>query len=487
MRRRAVTQLFAARLVLPAIALTLASGCASLGATNDDALDVVVAAARGAAAVDTVWPGYRPFERGFIVFVPGSGAWLTTDHAPPAPWIAITSSEPRLRDRLYHRSSDLPGLTGGIDTGYRVGDRTYPAVQAEGDASSTLVTLYHEAFHTWQDSSFAIAKGEFVPADATVAPTIAMIELERRILAASLEAGSDARADSLVAAFLAVRSARMSAASETVRTVDRMLERLEGIAHLVGFQTAAAALGREPERVHAAIVATLEADLAEHAVDPANRYYRWRAYGTGAAIGLQLDRLGMSWRTQAAAGTPLDSLLLRAARIAPSPSLVTAAREQFGYDDLLRATEHIAPAAGADPIAEFLALEPHRLVIEIVADTAFAPSISFDPGTAGFETPAPSLTLLPRSPRASMTGAGFDLSLTHRPVMIDGRNAPIMRLVVLLPAAAQVNDAAATTVAGPLEGTLRITGRGTELVMPGSNVESISVEPNAVVLRVRTP
>ncbi|HEX2168573.1 MAG TPA: hypothetical protein VHG09_15160 [Longimicrobiales bacterium] len=463
-------------------------GCATVGSTNDDALDVMVAAARGASAVDTVWPGYRPFDHGFIIFEPGSGAWLTTDEPPPAPWTAVHSAEPGLRDRLYHRSTDLPGLTGGIDTEYPIGEEGYPAVEIDPGTAGTLATLYHEAFHTWQHSNFSDApSGEFVPASGTTPAAVAAIELERRILAAALGAGAGARADSLTAAFLAVRMQRLAEASDTVRTVDRMLERLEGTANLVGYQAAATALGRDPERVRTTIIAMLEADLADHAVDLANRYYRWRAYGTGAAIGLLLDRLGSDWRAQTAAGTPLDSLLLRAARIAPSPSLMAFAQDRFGYDDLLLDARRDAPAVSADPLAEFLARAPHRLVIEIVADSGFSPSMSFDPGSEGWTTPEPSLTLLTAPSRASMTGAGFDLSVTNRPLIIDGRAAPLLRLVVLLPEAARVNGTAPTAITGPIDGTLRFTGKGTELLLRGANLLSIRLDPGVLTLRVRPP
>lgn len=468
--------------------LATASGCATVGSTQDDALAILTAAARRAPAVDTVWPGYRPFEHGFIVFEPGSGAWLTTAVPPPAPWTAMHASEPGLRDRLYHRSSDLPGLTGGIDTGYPVGEATYPAVEIGASTARTLATLYHEAFHAWQHSNFGDApSGEFVPASGTTPEAVAAIELERRILAAALTAGAGPRADSLIATFLAIRMQRLGEASDTVRTVDRMLERLEGTANLVGYQAAAAALGRGTENVRTTVVGMLEADLAEHAVDLANRYYRWRAYGTGAAIGLLLDGLGGDWRAQTTAGTPLDSLLLRAARLEPSASLIEPARDRFGYDDLLLAARRESPAVSADPLAAFLARAPHHLVIEIVADSGFSPSMSFDPGSEGWTTPEPSLTLLPAPPRASMTGAGFDLSITGRPVVIDGRTAPLLRLVVLLPEPPRVNGGPAMAMSGPVEGTLRITGDDMELVVRGPNLLSIGVEPGVLTLRVRPP
>jgi len=197
---------------------------------------VVVAAARGADAVDTVWPGYRPFERGFIVFQPGVGAWLVAGAPPPAPWLAAASLEPRLNGRLYYRAG--------------------------------------------------------------------------------------------------------------------------------------------------------------------------------------------------------------------------------------------------------LALAPHRLVIEIVAEGTFEPRMSFSPGRGGIAKPAPSVVLIRDAKRASMTSTGLDVAITGRPIMIDGRGKPVSRIVVMLPLAAEVDGAAATNLASS-DRTHRVTGVGTDILVRSSSLLSIAVAPGVVTVRLR--
>lgn len=465
--------------------LFLTSGCASLRTTERDLLETVEAAARGAAAADTVWPGYRTFRRGFIVFAPGRGALLVADATPPAPWVPMSSDEPNLRGRLYRRGDDLPGLTGGIDTGYPVGERAYPAVEFHDAVNPTLTTLYHEAFHAWQDSAFTGFVPEHLPASATAPEQVAAIELERRILAAALRAAPGPAADSLIAAFLAARGERLASVSDSVRQVDRSLERLEGTAHLVGVMGTAAALDLDPQRVRTAVLAMLEVDLSDQGGNAAARYYRWRAYGTGSAMGLLLDQIGTRWRADVAAGAPLDSLLAVAARVPPSAQLLVAARARFGYADLLRSAEATFVPASEDPFADFLALAPHRLVIEIVGDSAVQLGMSFEPGDGGFSNPHPSVSVIPDPARASMTAPAFDLSSSGRPIMMDGRTAPTVRIVVLLPFPARIDGQPAADLTGPSEGTLRITGEDTEATVRGDHLLSIDSSEGVVTVRVR--
>ena len=463
--------------------MTGIAACATTRGAPDPVLAVLSAAARADARVNAVWPGYRPFARGFIIFESDRGAWLVADQPPASPWLPVTSNEPGLAGRLYHRPGMLPGLTGGIDTRYRVGEHHYPAVEMGAGIQQTLARLYHEAFHAYQDSTFGGFTSEYFPADATTAEQIAGIELERRILAAAVQA-QGAPADSLIAAFLAIRADRRSTLGDTARAVERMLERKEGTAHLVGYQAASAALGLDIDLAKQAVLEALQTDLERRGGDAASRYYRWRSYGTGAAMAMLLDRTGISWRPEVAAGAALDALLTRAAGVRPSPELLAAARASFGFEELSAAATRIAPRRAADPIAEFLESASHRLVIEVRGGSTYLPNMSFDAGSAGIATPHPGVILLASADRASTTNPAFDLSVEKRPVLVDMRGAPaVSRIVVLLPEDARVDGAAASNVTRPSGAIHRITGSGTEVVVRGG-MEVVVGEHGVVTVRI---
>jgi hypothetical protein len=462
------------------------AGPAGAQSTGDQALEIIGVAARGADRVKSLWPQYDPFARGFIIFDPRQGAWLVSSSTPPEPWTPIASAEPRVNGRLFFRPAQLSGLTGGIALGYRVGNETYTAVQIESTVRATLATLYHEAFHEYQQSAFGPPSGTHIPHDATTARQLADIELERRILAGALKTESPPRRDSLIAAFLALRAERMRSLSDSTRRVERSLETTEGTAYLVGHLAASAALGQEPRVARNAVVRMLEQDLAFYGGDVGSRYYRWRAYGTGAAVGLLLSNDSSSWRTDLAAGTALDALLARTARVRPSVALLPAARAAFGYEKLLKSAERNLRSAVVDPIAAFFALAPYRVTIEIDSTPGEPPTARFAPGKAGIVTPAPQLTLMNNPQRVSITYPGLDASIQKRPVMIDGREPGVFRYVVLLPSQAKLNGEPATDIRAADPGkTYELSGEDTKIVLRGLAIESISVTADGMTIRVR--
>lgn len=462
------------------------AACASLGSGGGDEelLEVVEVAARTAPAGDEVWPGYGILDPGFIVFVAGDRALLVAAEAPPAPWTPVATERPALRGRLYRREGGLPGLTGGIDTDYPVGEARYTAIELGSTLQESLNTLYHEAFHAWQHGHFAPFIQEIVRAEAVTPEQVAGADLERRILAAAV-AADGAASDSLIAAFVAARSARYGALTDSAIAVERSMERKEGTAHLVGFQGAAAALGIDSQRLRNGIIATLEMDLSQHGSSPLTQF-RWRAYGTGSAMGLLLDRLGVDWREQVAAGAPLDSLLHAASRVAPGGALYGAARDRFDHDELLRDAERGYVPPVDDPIAAFLDAAPYRLVLEIaIAGETYGFGMSVDPGQGGFVSPEEGVTLIPDPERASMSSPEFELSANGRPLMLDARTERVIRLTVVLPRPPEIDGAAPADRDGPLSGSLLIAGAGADVTVTGDRILSIDAEADAVTIRLR--
>ena len=471
------------RIVPGAVLLLATSACAGRRGADDPLTEVARTAAERAPAVDSVWPGYRPFERGFIVFRAGGPALLVASDAPPARWVALAVDDAALRDRLYRRDSPLPGLTGGIDPEYAVGARHYTAVELGATTRETLVTLYHEAFHSWQREAFSSILHEVVPADALEPEQVAGGDLERRILAAAVRARGSA-ADSLVAAFLAARARRYASLSDSARAIERSLERKEGTAQLVGYQAAGAALDLDGTEIVDAIARSLEVDLSTVGGNALTQY-RWRAYGTGSAMGLLLDRLGAEWREPVAAGAALDSMLAAHARLQPDDAALARARTRFRYADLLAEAEREHTPAPADPIAAFLATGAYRLILEMEAPPGFDLGMSFDPGVAGFSNPDEKVTLLHGPPRVSLASDAIELAALDRPIMLDIRTDGLMRLVVLLPAPVRIDGIAPVDRTGPIDGNLSVRGSGTEVVVRGDRLVSITALDDAVTIRVR--
>lgn len=246
-----------------------------------------------------------------------------------------------------------------------------------------------------------------------------------------------------------MRYQRLRAAPAQVRQVEQSLERIEGSANLVGHASAAAALGAGTGAATTAVREYLTLALDRFGGDRAAQLMRWRAYGTGAALGLLLDRSGIPWRGPLARGTSFDTLLEQATSFDPTraASLARAALDEYGYDEVL--DDAAVTTSPDDELDAFLDLAPVRLVIDVQPrDTAtydLRISHSFSSGLVnrllrrrqGMSQPEPGLTLLWR-PDLVHTGdpasAGFTLHVEHQPVALDGRaGRALRRFVVLLP------------------------------------------------------
>lgn len=439
--------------------------------TGPSLFDLVRAVGEAPARVDSIWPGYSLREQGFLLYEPGGSALLVTSSSPPPGFAPVADSlvPGPLRGRIYAHEGGLPGLEGGVDTEYRIGGLVRTAYSPGSSLGAALATLYHEAFHRYQRDGFASAGpvDESVPAGALTREFAAMAEVERRMLARALELGSGPALDSLVVALLAVRHERLRDVPPRVREVERALERLEGSAHLVGYELAAATLGYEPGRVVSAVREYLTVPLDRFGGDRATQLMRWRAYGTGAAMGILLDRKRVAWRDRLAAGSPFDALLAgtvapdrvgeaeRAgeAEVAGGAERARASLEAFGYDAIL---DDIAEApTPREEVDAFFRQAPVRFVLEVAPrDTAiYEAGVAFDFSSGfldrllgrrrGMSQPEPRLTLIWNADILHTTDparAGFSLRVDDRPVALDFRaGGSRVRYVVLLPELPRVN------------------------------------------------
>lgn len=362
---------------------------------------------------------------------------------------------PRLRGRTYARTGGLPGLEGGTDTGYRIDDLVTTAYAPTSSLDASLPALYHEVFHRYQRRTFDDVAGgeESVDPELLSREFLALARLERRMLARALELPTGAGLDALVRRFLAVRHRRLAGLPVDVREVERRMERREGSANLVGYQLTAVALGADPERVERAVREYLTIPLDRFGGSLSTQIIRWRAYGTGAAMGLLLDRKGVAWRRPVAEGASFDSLLAEA--VAPdsagSAALARDARAEFGYDELVDEADDVPTPA--EELDAFHARAPARIVVEVLPrdPAAYEADVSFNFSSGfwdrllgrrhGMSQPAEGLTLIwdPDIFHVTNPGeAGFDLRVEGRAVAMDSRGEGA-RYVVMLPRLPEVD------------------------------------------------
>lgn len=311
------------------------------------------------AAIDRVWPGFWPESQAFLVYQPDGDAMLYSPGPPPAAYAHYRppSTGPAVQpwlDMLYWHEGVPPGLYGLYDTAFRIGETTATAVALQDTLDATLRTLFHETFHAYQQRHFrGESAGLGFIAPATITDTMmATAEVERRILREALQASDRGTSRELAWQYLAVRASRNRETPAKAHQIEREVERLEGSAQLVGLQAAIAVLDRTPDAVAASVDRDLATPLSAFGGGLSERMFRWRLYGTGAAIGLLLDRFGaVGWRERLEQDGSFEALLAAATGfndVTQPEALARQALERFDFASL-RVQAAAQVAAGAQP------------------------------------------------------------------------------------------------------------------------------------------
>jgi hypothetical protein len=199
---------------------------------------------------------------------------------------------------------------------YSLGRFTVPALPLRDGAFETLSNFYHETFHAFQKAHFA--RGHDVrevvsPATIAAPEFAARAETERRLLRAALDARDVRSVRERLRVYLAVRWVRLHAVPDSVGAVERQIERYEGSAHLIGYEAALIATRGDTAGLADTLRHSLTVSLTAFPAGPGPewRLIRWRVYGTGAAIGHLLGRLGQDWRPALQGGAFFDDLAAR--------------------------------------------------------------------------------------------------------------------------------------------------------------------------------
>ncbi|HEY0017053.1 MAG TPA: hypothetical protein VGC13_12070 [Longimicrobium sp.] len=317
----------------------LGSGCAAQQpsaapgpGTGDPALlETGNRLALASPAIARLWPGFWSPRHGFILAQPHQAVLLVSERAPDSVYSPLPPrGVPRaLRGRAYLARGEVPGLNSSrgfaFDLRVPVAGSRLTAVPLKENPAATIEFLVHEAFHAFQLDHFAPPAREDVAFDARSASDpwfAALAEVERRQLARALAVPRDSL-EHVLRGYLAVRARRYSAAAASVREEELHLERIEGSAYLAGVTAAAISDGSGPDRVAAVVRDHLSTPLD---VPDARWLLRARVYGTGAAIGILLDRLGVEWKARLQEGATFHALLAGAVPLRPGEAEDLATR-----------------------------------------------------------------------------------------------------------------------------------------------------------------
>jgi hypothetical protein len=311
------------------------------------------------ATAGKIWPGWGLEKTPVIVYEAGRVAYLVNHPAPTADFTRVEGKFPLLGN-VYARFGRDPRFSantsidlGGIPTAC-IGYST-AASEVETPSLRFIALVYHEAFHAYQSRAGKPGKGAV---ESTLlrypdlnAENLALAQLEQMALFQMIRF-EEAPDPERVRGFLALRQARLKLIGADALRADRGIEYQEGIptyleVRLLDEARKAAAsspgLGSDdPYALGFSVGPELRTGdyflrLLRFSSDASTT--RNRAYATGMAQALLLDRLGVDWKTAALTSDKyLDEILAEAVPLsaaAATTSLATVKKE-YRYEELLR-------------------------------------------------------------------------------------------------------------------------------------------------------
>jgi hypothetical protein len=354
------------------VATLIVACCGSVAAASPSLYETVAPILAHRDELSRVWPGYWSEEMPFLVYEPEGDAILYTARTPPAPYrrydAPSKSALPEgLLDRLYWHEGVPPGLHGQFDTRYTIGKKRVAAIPQHDSVDELLDFLFHEIFHAYQSGKFSgdTTVSTFVDPGAITPALIAMAEVERRLLRDALREDEPRAVRDLARQYLAVRGTREDLMPADAVNLESERERTEGSAFLVGLQAMVAALDRSDDEVLRKIEDQLAKPLGDFGGSIQDSMFRWRVYGTGAAIGLLLDREPLEgWRKRMEDGQSFSILLADAMEFESTTdrqALARQAMDRRGYQDLLRKGDRLLVDAPPS-IGKFYARPAHAII-----------------------------------------------------------------------------------------------------------------------------
>ena len=470
------------------------SGCVTTAPVRDtaasvpgDSMLVSVASAveTSAPAVAAVWTGYWSPRPPLLLYRTGGPALLLTDAAPDSgDWRPVRNARlPASSRPAFAGGGALPGLVGNFDLAYEVGSLEAVAIPADDSVPATLRTLYHEAFHRYQQEHFAATLGaaaltplEEPPLDAAVIGAAAFVGM------AALDALRAPRSDApeIVRRYLAVRGARSAAAPVATTASELNVERKEGSAEYVGAYATALAMGVDPDgTVATRAQGLLSVDLDAALGGDVHARNRMRLYGTGLAAAVLLDRLEIPWKQRLEEGASFYGLLAEASGFAEDRvdgAILATTLAEYGFDQIVAATR--APDSD-DPVQSFHRLAPYRLVIDTPGLTA-SPTIESFGGLPA--QPEPGLIVMREFGTGRIETDAVVLRIEGLPVLIDMRNPrEAVHITVMLEQLPDMVSEARPSIEWPEGGAVIVQG----LEFRTTHPSAVSLEGNTMRVRVR--
>jgi hypothetical protein len=265
-----------------------------------------------------------------------------------------------------------------------------------------------------------------------------------------------------------VRARRASQVTPDLVQAERQAEQNAGLAAYVEARSAALAFGKSPRAVIDDVSQQLAVSMRTFGGSPDERLIRTRAYGTGAAMGLLLDRLGADWKTRVVA-EPLDRLLDEAAGT-PDPKAADTAYRRYGYDRLLNEFPSSWGSLQVMSEGAFDRLGPYRLVLDLPQGAKIGWSLAASAkDDGGMHRPAPRILLMPMVRRLTVNHDGVSMEVEQRPVKVVGPENEVARSIVTV-LLAEPPDVAGKRVEPGLDATqsdFRLVGRGVTVTITG--------------------
>lgn len=255
----------------------------------------VIRAFRRIAAQD-LWPGFQPATTP-VEFFGGTNTYLLNQPSPPDGFHPVAGQQ-----NVYV----YPGQheTVRANTGTVVNGVPTATADISGNASPAgeqAALLVQETFHVFQAKRYPKWGGDEMdlftyPVDN--AEVLAQRRLESIGLVRAMDATEPKEVNCWAAAAMAVRSRRFAALPATAAAYERGIELREGLAQCVQFKS----FGKQ-------------APLTAEDFPPDQTSVRQRAYASGQALALLLDRVDSAWKSRLGGDPPVSLDELLAARL----------------------------------------------------------------------------------------------------------------------------------------------------------------------------
>jgi hypothetical protein len=478
----------------------------SVALAREDVIAMAAQVVRGSAQLARIWPTYWPEDQAFIIQIRDQGALLISSAsiAPPTGFevLSAASIPPELRGRAFFHSGSLEGTTAPFITDFPLGNgRTAMFANAGSSAEQTLLLLIHEQFHAYQRTAFRSngTGSQFINPLAIRDRTrfAAGADIERRVLRAAIASSSPEERTGLLRQYFALRRAREATVPAAVVGVEEGFERSEGTAKYVDRVAHAVLLEHSPA-LPSLLMENFDQDLTSDQSGFngafATTWFRSRSYGTGAALCYLLSLYDpQNWRSKIEQGAKLDVLLESFVGKTPATEaalLASQARAKFGYEARRRQLAPIIRAQEATEIksvAEFMALAPFRMVLELKVPVVNGKRAAATGLKArGLVQLSPSEMAVPQAISYSLTMPGVLLAVRERPILLGGDDLDpdLDRSTVLLAAAPRIGGRVLTPGQYHLD-TLIVSAEGYDLKIDGPVV--VVVTRNEVRVRRVAP